>query len=75
MRVLSWRYQRGCRSLADTLSSAGTGGVLPTSQGSSEGEREEEEFEVPEEVEEILGVVLAGLKDKDTVVRWSAAKG
>ena len=38
-------------------------------------EGEEEEFEVAEEVEEILGMVLAGLKDKDTIVRWSAAKG
>lgn len=36
---------------------------------------QEESYEVPEELEEVLGLLLAGLKDRDTVVRWSAAKG
>lgn len=31
--------------------------------------------DVPEEIEEIVGNLLNGLKDKDTVVRWSSAKG
>lgn len=30
---------------------------------------------MPEELEEILEQLLCGLRDKDTVVRWSAAKG
>ena len=34
-----------------------------------------EEFGVPEETEVIVGLLLTGLADKDTVVRWSAAKG
>lgn len=34
-----------------------------------------EEFGVPEETEVIIGLLLTGLADKDTVVRWSAAKG
>ena len=36
---------------------------------------EEECFDVPESIEEVIEELLVGLKDKDTVVRWSAAKG
>ena len=36
---------------------------------------EEEEYEVPPELEEVLELLIAGLQDKDTVVRWGAAKG
>ena len=39
------------------------------------GAEEEEEEEVPEAIEEILEQLLRGLRDADTVVRWSAAKG
>ncbi|XP_050236631.1 tubulin-folding cofactor D [Mercurialis annua] len=35
----------------------------------------EEDMDVPEIVEEIIEILLSGLKDVDTVVRWSAAKG
>ncbi len=38
-------------------------------------EEEEEEYEVPSEVEEILELLLTALQDWDTVVRWAAAKG
>ncbi|CAI9103662.1 OLC1v1002186C2 [Oldenlandia corymbosa var. corymbosa] len=36
---------------------------------------QEEDMDVPEIVEEIIEVLLSGLRDTDTVVRWSAAKG
>ncbi|GAB4861905.1 hypothetical protein Ancab_037161 [Ancistrocladus abbreviatus] len=36
---------------------------------------QEEDMDVPEPIEEIIEVLLTGLKDTDTVVRWSAAKG
>ena len=72
-KVLSWRYQRGSRSLEQTLSSAVT--IETVAKDTEIKEEEEEEFDIPEEVEEILEVLLTGLKDKDTIVRWSAAKG
>ena len=78
-RQLSWRYGRGSRSLEDTLASnKGHGSTLtgtsPRGEGAGHGE-EEEGFDVPEQVEDIIGQLLNGLRDKDTVVRWTAAKG
>lgn len=37
--------------------------------------QDEEDMDVPEIVEEIIEMLLSGLRDMDTVVRWSAAKG
>ncbi|KAM4096363.1 hypothetical protein ACJW30_08G099900 [Castanea mollissima] len=36
---------------------------------------QDEDMDVPDIVEEIIEMLLSGLKDTDTVVRWSAAKG
>ncbi|KAJ4980759.1 hypothetical protein NE237_031596 [Protea cynaroides] len=36
---------------------------------------QEDDMDVPEILEEIIEVLLSGLRDTDTVVRWSAAKG
>ncbi|KAK2571739.1 Tubulin-specific chaperone D [Acropora cervicornis] len=75
-RVANWRYQRGSRSLTQNLANPFTkeqNERLLNNQGSSIDE--EEEYDVPEELEEVIEKLLAGLKDKDTVVRWSAAKG
>lgn len=36
---------------------------------------EEDDMDVPDIVEEIIEFLLSGLRDTDTVVRWSAAKG
>ncbi|KAM5272695.1 tubulin-specific chaperone D [Ctenodactylus gundi] len=72
-RVAGWRYQRGCRSLAANLqlrTPAGSEQKLPTV--TSDGD---EDYNVPEGVENVIEQLLVGLKDRDTVVRWSAAKG
>ena len=37
-------------------------------------EEEEEEIEFIDEIEEIIDLLLTNLRDKDTIVRWSAAK-
>ncbi|MBN3310433.1 TBCD protein, partial [Amia calva] len=71
-RVARWRYQRGSRSLAANLSqSAQPGGAGAESPAPTE----EEDYDIPEEIENVIEQLLVGLKDKDTVVRWSAAKG
>uniref|UniRef100_A0A8C9LU74 Tubulin-specific chaperone D n=1 Tax=Piliocolobus tephrosceles TaxID=591936 RepID=A0A8C9LU74_9PRIM len=72
-KVASWRYQRGCRSLAVNLQLLAQGQseqkpLIPT-------EDADEDDDVPEGVESVIEQLLVGLKDKDTVVRWSAAKG
>ncbi|XP_047981355.1 tubulin-folding cofactor D isoform X1 [Salvia hispanica] len=36
---------------------------------------EEEDLDVPDVLEDIIELLLSGLRDTDTVVRWSAAKG
>ena len=76
-RIASWRYQRGGRtSLLGNL--MGTSGHT---QEEDAGDRLElhdnlqELFEVPDTVEDVMGQLLLALKDKATVVRWSAAKG
>ncbi|XP_054449170.1 tubulin-specific chaperone D [Pteronotus mesoamericanus] len=72
-RVAKWRYQRGCRSLAANLQASTQSQREPRAH--TEAPDSEEGYDVPEEVERVTEQLLAGLKDKDTVVRWSAAKG
>lgn len=75
-KVAKWRYQRGNRSLADNLElSKGQlkhGGDVEMETAAPQ---EKEEFDVPEEVEEVIEQLMQGLKDSDTIIRWSAAKG
>ncbi|RUS69826.1 hypothetical protein EGW08_022413 [Elysia chlorotica] len=77
-RVAPWRYQRGSRSLATNLG----GAVISATQGggsnllsSKEEEDTSEDMDIPEEIEEVIEHMLVCLKDKETVVRWTAAKG
>ncbi|KAJ9464926.1 Tubulin-folding cofactor D [Diplonema papillatum] len=76
-KIVSWRYQRGMRSLLDNLHHAKTG--IPkegTQEGKPAGPVDEGEGEfAPEELEPILDVLSSSLKNPDTIVRWSAAKG
>lgn len=75
-RLASWRYQRGQRSLCDNLQSDRSKGVVLDSNGSiSETNDDDDDEEVPVELEDIIEQLLNSLSDKDTVVRWSAAKG
>uniref|UniRef100_A0A1A8FFT3 Tubulin-specific chaperone D n=1 Tax=Nothobranchius korthausae TaxID=1143690 RepID=A0A1A8FFT3_9TELE len=72
-RLASWRYQRGSRSLAANLSMSQP--VSDTAPVSEPDTREQDDYDIPEEVETVIETLLVGLKDKETIVRWSAAKG
>ncbi|XP_076373668.1 LOW QUALITY PROTEIN: tubulin-specific chaperone D-like [Tachypleus tridentatus] len=75
IKVSAWRYNRGSRSLIANLAAAHL--LLPVNQGKNEYEehKSEKDYELPDEMEDIIEQLLCGLRDKDTVIRWSAAKG
>ncbi|CAJ0628726.1 13375_t:CDS:10 [Entrophospora sp. SA101] len=74
-KIASWRYQRGSRSLKDNLQTTSKPNIDPSNIQKSLKEEGEEDEEIPDQIEEIIEILLNGLKHKDTVVRWSAAKG
>ncbi|XP_021756292.1 tubulin-folding cofactor D-like [Chenopodium quinoa] len=83
-RSLSWHYKGKVASLGQDLLTNDVKGTDHCCHGAdmksssidqSMNSEENEGMDVPELVEEIIEVLLTGLKDTDTVVRWSAAKG
>ncbi|NXW84811.1 TBCD protein, partial [Alopecoenas beccarii] len=73
-KVAKWRYQRGCRSLVANLQAQGSVVQSQVITDANEDD-DEEEYDIPGEIENVVEQLLVGLKDKDTIVRWSAAKG
>ncbi|GFR29007.1 tubulin-specific chaperone D [Trichonephila clavata] len=71
VKIASWRYSRGKRSLADNLAYGDVGKQIPQHEESSD----DEEYDIPDDTEDIIEQLLVGLRDKDTIIRWSAAKG
>ncbi|XP_075297320.1 tubulin-specific chaperone D isoform X1 [Opisthocomus hoazin] len=74
-KVANWRYQRGCRSLAANLQAQGSVVQNQIMAVAAAEDDDEEEYDIPGEIENVVEQLLVGLKDKDTIVRWSAAKG
>uniref|UniRef100_A0A4W6G114 Tubulin-specific chaperone D n=1 Tax=Lates calcarifer TaxID=8187 RepID=A0A4W6G114_LATCA len=74
-RLAAWRYQRGSRSLAANLSMSQSASTTDAVSPDVEAQEQEEDYDIPEEVETVIEHLLVGLKDKETIVRWSAAKG
>uniref|UniRef100_A0AAX7UAJ5 Tubulin-specific chaperone D n=1 Tax=Astatotilapia calliptera TaxID=8154 RepID=A0AAX7UAJ5_ASTCA len=74
-RLAAWRYQRGNRSLAANLSMSQSAADSTGATSEVETKEQEEDYDIPEEVETVIEHLLLGLKDKETIVRWSAAKG
>ncbi|CAG2198684.1 TBCD [Mytilus edulis] len=71
-RVAAWRYQRGSRSLADNLSTTFDKNNSQQFVGVAKDD-EDEEYDIPDEIED--NIYLEAYVIKDTIVRWSAAKG
>ncbi|KAB5530646.1 hypothetical protein PHYPO_G00131760 [Pangasianodon hypophthalmus] len=74
-RLARWRYQRGSRSLAVNLGQSAAAGKVLDVKPNLGSVSPEEDYDIPEEVENVIEQLLVGLKDKETIVRWSAAKG
>ncbi|KAL9429999.1 hypothetical protein AB3S75_025391 [Citrus x aurantiifolia] len=80
----AWRYVIRTSSLGENMSSRAAFREIDQCDHSvvdslkSEQNRncpEDEGMDVPDILEEIIEILLSGLRDTDTVVRWSAAKG
>jgi hypothetical protein len=84
-QLAGWRYVQAAADLGSNLAgtaSADATAVVTTpaadmasATAADAGAEEEELSEVPAEIEDVLGVLLSSCSDRDTVVRWSAAKG
>ncbi|KAI8577490.1 hypothetical protein K450DRAFT_212781 [Umbelopsis ramanniana AG] len=76
-RVAKWRYQRGNRSLVNNLHSttSSTDYSLQANIHTHTGNDDDDDDDIPEQIETVIEILLNGLRDKDTIVRWSAAKG
>ena len=87
-RLQPWRYARGSRSLLLNLAASGVASaasaapaatVAPAGSGSAatfrSGDNDDDYVDVPPQMEDIIDMLLTGLRDSDTVVRWAAAKG
>ncbi len=80
-RLAPWRYQRGSRLLFDGLirpkseeEKASAAAAVAAAEAAAAVAAKETWF-VPREVDRVMHLLLVGLKDRDTVVRWCAAKG
>lgn len=77
-RLANWRYDRGKRELFDKIinnNSNNNSTVVQHNNKDSNDVDDAGDMDVPSEVEELIGILLDGLCDSDTIVRWSAAKG
>lgn len=70
-RVVSWRYQRGNRSLAANLSGGDCKKLANETVKQNADDRgvEDDEIDVPDEVEEVIDQLIQGLGCSDSIVR------
>jgi len=74
--IVSWRYQKSRQRLLANLSRGSSSDArASTVDNAPPPQEDDEDIEVPDETELVLDKLIQGLRDKDTVVRWSAAKG
>ncbi|GAB5356179.1 hypothetical protein AAMO2058_000268800 [Amorphochlora amoebiformis] len=85
VKLAPWRYQRGRRLLVENLQKRKSDETCTSTAEKGERKRgkqeltsdfKNEEFDFDEDVlEEAIEMLLQGLRDRETIVRWSAAKG
>jgi hypothetical protein len=61
-RVVGWRYKKSRHALMST-------------DIREEDEEQDDDIDIPDMIEEVIEKLLNALREKDTIVRWSAAKG
>lgn len=66
-RVASWRYQRGSRSLA--LNLVQTAQPIAQMNSCNQKEDDDDDIDVPDEIEEVIEDILKGLRDKNRDVQ------
>lgn len=74
-RVAPWRYQRGRLLKICEPQEKKEEEVKETKTNDDDAYKNEEDFEVPLEVNTILEMLFTGLQSQLQIVRWSAAKG
>ena len=62
-------------NLEEKKSGDGDKDTSTTQTASNETEDDQEEYDIPDEIEEVIEYLLEGLRSIKTVIRWSAAKG
>ena len=65
-KVASWRYQRGSRSLALNLDETKKAKI---DNKENVTEEEDEDYDIPDEIEEVIEYLLEGLRSPETVIR------
>jgi tubulin-specific chaperone D len=82
-KIAKWRYERGSRVLVNNVQSQHQQQQQQTEAPKSGVEAntativtdDDGDEKIPNEIEEIIEQLLIGLRDRDTIVRWSSAKG
>ena len=67
-RVAAWRYQRGSRSLSTNL--APVGQQISQEAVKPMAEEDDDDYDVPEEIEQVLDEILKALRDKNREVQY-----
>lgn len=70
-KVAPWRYQRGKRFIGEMSGSLVGGDCIDM----AEDDVDEDNGCAFEELEDVIDVLLTGLRSASTIIRWSAAKG
>jgi hypothetical protein len=85
-QLTGWRFVKAAADLGQNLAAAAAGTTAAPPAGGSDTQQPRQQHldaviaaeaatEIPEEIEDVLGVLLSSCCDRDTVVRWGAAKG